>query len=90
MDCRRGQRDSNLPRIRSFLAEAAGQGARLVIFPECIVSGYCFDSLDEALPHGEAVPGPLTEVLGIDCRKTGRLCRGRAARTASEAGLSVQ
>jgi predicted amidohydrolase len=71
MDCRRGQRDANLPRIRAFLAEAAGQGARLVIFPECIVSGYCFDSLDEALPHGEALPGPLTEVLGSDCRQLG-------------------
>lgn len=71
MDCRRGERDTNVPRIRSFLNQAASQGARLIIFPECIVSGYCFSSLEEALPHGEPIPGPLTEQLTSDCKKWG-------------------
>ena len=55
MDCRIGDKSHNLERIQQHLARAAGQGAQLVIFPECALSGYCFDSLAEALPFGESL-----------------------------------
>jgi 5-aminopentanamidase len=71
MDCRRGDLPGNLAAVRARLREAAGRGARLVAFPECVLSGYCFDSLDEAWPHAEPVPGPATEALVADCRSLG-------------------
>src|ERR671936_3213458 len=71
MDCRLGDKRRNLDVIRSRLREAAGQGARLVVFPECALTGYAFESKEEAWPHAEPVPGPSTETLAADCRRLG-------------------
>lgn len=71
MDCRLGDRRANLEAIRTRLHAAAEQGARLVILPECILSGYGFCSKEEALPHAEPIPGPSTEALAADCRGLG-------------------
>src|SRR5919197_411440 len=71
MDSRLGDKRRNLDVIRSRLREAAGQGARLVVFPECALTGYAFDSKEEAWPHAEPVPGPSTEALAVDCRELG-------------------
>jgi predicted amidohydrolase len=71
MDCRLGDKKGNLEQIRLNLREAAQQGARLAIFPECILGGYCFESKNEAWPHAETLPGPATEVLTEDCRRLG-------------------
>src|SRR5437899_690895 len=68
MDCRLGDRAANLTSIRAKFREAAGHGARLVVFPECILSGYCFGSSDEAREFAEPLPGPATETLAADCR----------------------
>jgi predicted amidohydrolase len=57
--------------IRSKLREAAGRGARLVVFPECALTGYAFGSRNEAWPHAEALPGPTTDILAGDCRESG-------------------
>ena len=69
MDCQLGKREENLAAFRARLSAAANQGARLVIFPECIVSGYGFGSRAEALPHAETLPGPSTAALAADCRR---------------------
>jgi predicted amidohydrolase len=71
MDCAFADKAKNLDAICSRLREAAGNGARLVIFPECALPGYCYDSLDEARPHAEPIPGPSTLVLADDCAKLG-------------------
>jgi predicted amidohydrolase len=71
MDCRLGEKAHNLEAIRTRLHEAHGQGAKLVVFPECALTGYCFDSKDEAWPFAEEIPGPATEVLARDCRALG-------------------
>lgn len=71
MDVRLGDREGNLERIRSHLAEAARKGARLVVFPECALTGYCFDGKDEAWPHAETIPGPTTSDLTEDCHRLG-------------------
>src|SRR5437899_2909135 len=60
MDCRRGDVPANLAAIRDRLRAAAGRGARLIAFPECALSGYCFDSLAEAWPTADTTPGPAT------------------------------
>jgi predicted amidohydrolase len=71
MDCRLGEKSANLDAIGARLHEAAGKGARLVIFPECALTGYCFDSKAEAWPHAEPVPGPSTDLLARHCRELG-------------------
>jgi 5-aminopentanamidase len=71
MDCRLGDRRANLETVRQRLREAAGQGARLVVFPECALTGYCFESKEEAWSHAEPVPGSATQALAADCRALG-------------------
>ena len=69
MDARLADRPHNLEAIRVHLRQCAAKGARLVIFPECILSGYAFRSKEEAWPHAEPVPGPSTSILLADCRQ---------------------
>ena len=71
MDCMFADRTRNLEMIRARLHEAAGNGAQLVIFPECILPGYCFESKEEARQHAEPIPGPSTQALAEDCKKLG-------------------
>ena len=67
MDVALMKAEENLAAIERALEEAAREGARLVVFPECAVTGYCFESLEEALPLGESVPGASTERIGSAC-----------------------
>jgi predicted amidohydrolase len=71
MDCKLAEPKRNLAVLRTRLREAAGQGARLIIFPECALTGYCFESAAEALPFAEPLPGPATDALAGDCRTLG-------------------
>ena len=40
---------ANLSRIESRAREAAAVGAKLIAFPECALTGYCFSSKEEAM-----------------------------------------
>jgi predicted amidohydrolase len=65
MDVKILDREHNLARVLQELETAAGNGAELVVFPECALTGYCFASRDEAMGITETVPGPSTErILG--------------------------
>lgn len=68
MDLELGQTAKNLDRMFSHLSTAAGRGAELVIFPECALSGYVFNSRDEALAHAQPLPGPAIEAFTQACR----------------------
>ncbi|KPK37464.1 MAG: acyltransferase [Phycisphaerae bacterium SG8_4] len=37
-----GDKQANLAKIESYVAEAAGQGVELIVFPECCITGYLF------------------------------------------------
>lgn len=69
MDCRIGNTEQNLDTMISRLDEAAGHDARLIVFPECALSGYCFESKEEAWPYAETLPGPSAGVLARECRR---------------------
>jgi predicted amidohydrolase len=71
MDCRLGAKEENLASITARLREAAAHGARLIVFPECSLSGYCFTSKEEAWPHAEPIPGPSTLALAEECKQLG-------------------
>jgi predicted amidohydrolase len=69
MEPRLGARAQNRETILARLREAARAGAHLVVFPECALSGYVFDSAEEALPAAETVPGETTEAVSAACRE---------------------
>jgi predicted amidohydrolase len=71
MDCRLGNPAANLKAIVERLEIAAGNGARLVIFPECILTGYCFEDRASAYAVSEPIPGESTRVLVEHCRRLG-------------------
>lgn len=71
MDCRFKNTGANLADIRSRLKEAAQTGARLIVFPECILTGYGFDDKETAWPLAQTIPGPATDAVASDCRKLG-------------------
>jgi 5-aminopentanamidase len=62
-----GANKKNLDHIVARLEEAAAQGAELVVFPECSLSGYLLGDLDELERLAEPVPGPATDRLAKVC-----------------------
>jgi len=61
--------ERNLERMTGFLRTTTAAGARLTVFPECAVSGYCFGGLEEARPYAQSIPGPATERMSRACRE---------------------
>jgi len=61
--------ESNLQRMLASLEQTASAGAYLTIFPECAISGYCFESLEEAMPVAEPVPGPSCQAMIEACQR---------------------
>jgi 5-aminopentanamidase len=74
MSCQFGDVPANRQAIRTRLREAAEHGAQLVVFPECILTGYGFESAAEAWPCAEKLPGPTTDLLAADCRELNVWC----------------
>ncbi|HZI19677.1 MAG TPA: carbon-nitrogen hydrolase family protein [Pyrinomonadaceae bacterium] len=71
MDVALGRPEENRGRVVERLRHAAGSGARLVIFPECAVTGYCFESLAEIEPFAEPLAGPTAEAVAAACSESG-------------------
>jgi predicted amidohydrolase len=71
MDVKIFEKESNLARIVAKMEEAARAGAKLIVFPECALTGYCFTSREEAWPLAETVPGPSTERLAAAAKSLG-------------------
>lgn len=69
MEPRLLEKEMNLARCLDLIQTAAEEGARLIVFPECALTGYVFSSLEEALPVCEPIPGPSTTKIVDACRK---------------------
>ncbi len=74
MDISLGQPATNLANVLAHLATASAAGAKLVVFPECVLPGYCFESKAEAMPFAETLPGPSTEKIADACARHGVWC----------------
>ena len=70
IDLEIGNVDANRRKIVQRIELASDRGAELVIFPECAITGYCFDSLDEAKPFAEPLDGPSAEAIADVCSRT--------------------
>jgi predicted amidohydrolase len=71
MDVKIAEKEQNLGKILENLERAARAGAGIVVFPECALSGYCFNSREEAWPVAETVPGPSTKKIAAAAKKLG-------------------
>ena len=72
MDVAFANPEANLRRMETALAEAREAGAHLAVFPECALTGYCFESLEECRPFAETVPGPATQRIAAAIRSPTR------------------
>jgi predicted amidohydrolase len=66
---RLGDLDENIRVLRERTAEAAAQGSRLVVFPECMNTGYLFDSPAHCLQLAEPLDGRYVQAMSDLARK---------------------
>jgi predicted amidohydrolase len=71
MDVQLGHVAANRAAMLGKLQEAATAGARLVVFPECALTGYGFESKAEAMSHSEPMDGPSVREVAADCARLG-------------------
>ncbi len=61
-------RAANLEQLRKHVTAESAGGSGLVVFPECFTTGYCYESLDEAMAVAEPIDGPTTQFVTEVCR----------------------
>ena len=61
--------DANQKRTIDWIERAAQQRADLVVFPECMLSGYGYDSREHALEHARTITDPLFSDLASAAKK---------------------
>ena len=71
LDVTIGDVEGNLGRLVDWTERTRSKGAALTIFPECALTGYCFESLEEARPYSQTIPGPATEIMSEVCGRLG-------------------
>lgn len=67
MDPQLGRRQRNLAQILRGIRKAR---ADLVVFPECALSGYGFDSRHDGMAAAEPLPGPASTAIQAVCRES--------------------
>ncbi|MFC1994808.1 carbon-nitrogen hydrolase family protein [Chloroflexota bacterium] len=71
MDPKITKNRENLDKVLLETRIAAKNGADLIVFPECALTGYVFSSREEAMPFTENIPGASTESLAAYCKELG-------------------
>src|SRR5258705_4325558 len=70
-----GDKDANFRKIEAFVAQAAREDVRLIVFPECCITGYWFIrnlSVEQLAALAEPIPnGPSTRRLVDLARRHG-------------------
>ncbi len=69
-----GNCEQNLQAMLAHLETAADRGAELVIFPECALTGYGFDSRESAITCAEPLDGPASQQMISACQKLNVNC----------------
>lgn len=64
-----GDLDANIRLLRRHTEEAVRQGAKLVVFPECMNTGYLFDSAEHCAKLAEPVTGRYVNAMVDLCRQ---------------------
>jgi len=71
MSPRLGDCAGNLKDLLHWCETATEFGAKLVLFPECALTGYVIDSREGAKTLAEPVPGPATQAVSALCVRLG-------------------
>lgn len=71
---RHGDSAFNRQVLQHELHLAGRAGAKVVIAPEMVISGYAFTSRDEILPLAETAAGPTFQALAPLCQEHGLFC----------------
>jgi predicted amidohydrolase len=58
----------NLDKHIRLMKQAAENGAKLIVFPEMSIPGYCYTSWSEMATHGQYIPGPITNAINKVCK----------------------
>ena len=66
-----GNKAANLKTMRQWCETAAREGARWVVFPECALTGYCFESRDEASQYAEVADAESCQEIQRWCEEFG-------------------
>jgi len=69
MDVQLGQPEKNTPTIIDQLEQAARKGARLIVFPECAITGYSFASRQQALAAATPLDSPHIQAIQKACAR---------------------
>jgi predicted amidohydrolase len=64
-----GESQTNLATMLSNIAEAAKNGAKFVVFPECMNAGYVWKDHAHALSVSDTIPGEFTGEIAKLCKK---------------------
>lgn len=62
-----GAIERNLEACLARIGEAGELGCQLLVLPECAVTGYVYESHDEAQANAQEIPGLATEALEVAC-----------------------
>ena len=68
-----GNVSDNFRRTIEWLQQAVARSVDLVVLPECMLTGYGYESRDEALDHAMTATDPTWEKLISICRSSGHL-----------------
>jgi 5-aminopentanamidase len=74
MEPKLGRLDANLEQILNWLEPAAMAGAKLVVFPECALSGYGFSSREEGLAHAVSLDSTPVRKVVAACERHQCFC----------------
>ena len=69
MDIEFANAEANLEKLASRLSQTTAEGAQLTVFPECTITGYCFESAEEAMTVSESLDGPSVTRVAELCRE---------------------
>jgi len=61
------EKEKNLTKCLEWMDVAAKSNAKIVVFPECALTGYCFSSLEESFSIAEPIFGPSMLTLTSLC-----------------------
>jgi predicted amidohydrolase len=64
-----GEKEKNVENMMEFINEASDNKAKLIVFPELAVSGYTFDTREEAFYLAETIPDGKSTMKFIDTAK---------------------
>jgi len=68
-DVQFGNPEANLETLKRHVSAESAAGSQLIVFPECFMAGYCFNSAAEAKEHAQAIDGPFGTAVLNECSK---------------------